>query len=40
MFVALLVAGALSLSSIVINNRRGLNALAFAFVAVAVALGG
>ena len=40
MFVALLVAGGLSLASIIINNRRSLNALAFAFVAVAVALGG
>ena len=40
LFVALIVAGGLSLASIIINNRRRLNALAFAFVVIAVALGG
>lgn len=40
LFVALLVAGGLSLANLVIGNRRNLNVLAFAFVVVAVALGG
>lgn len=40
MFVALLVAGALALASIIVGNRRRLNLLAFALVVAAVALGG
>src|SRR5215831_1559784 len=40
MFWALIVAGGLSLASIIIGNRRNLNVLAFVLVAVAVALGG
>ncbi len=40
MFIALLVAGALSLANLVIGVRRNLNLLAFALVVIAVALGG
>ncbi len=40
LFVALLIAGGLSLANLIIGNRRNLNLLAFAFVLVAVALGG
>ena len=40
LFVALLVAGGLSLANIIIGNRRALNLLAFLFVIAAVALGG
>ncbi|HRA82614.1 MAG TPA: hypothetical protein PL024_14110, partial [Thauera sp.] len=40
MFVALLVAGALSLANLVLGVRRNLNLLAFAIVIIAVALGG
>jgi sterol desaturase/sphingolipid hydroxylase (fatty acid hydroxylase superfamily) len=40
MFVALLIAGGLSLANLIIGNRRNLNIVAFAFVFVAVALGG
>jgi hypothetical protein len=40
LFVALLVAGGLSLANLVIGNRRNLNLVAFLFVTVAVALGG
>lgn len=40
MFVALLVAGGLSLANLVLGVRRNLNLLAFALVIVAVALGG
>lgn len=40
LFVALLVAGGLSLASLIVGNRRNLNLLAFALVVLAVALGG
>jgi len=40
LFVALLVAGGLSLANLIIGNRRNLNLVAFLFVVVAVALGG
>jgi len=40
LFVALLIAGGLSLANLIIGNRRNLNMVAFAFVFVAVALGG
>lgn len=40
MFVALLVAGGLSLANLVLSVRRNLNLLAFAIVILAVALGG
>ena len=40
MFWALILAGGLSLASIIIGNRRNLNVLAFVLVAIAVALGG
>ena len=40
LFLGLITAGGLSLASIVIGNRRRLNLVAFAFVIVAVALGG
>lgn len=40
LFFSLLVSGGLALANIVLDNRRRLNALAFAFVLAAVALGG
>ncbi|MEP6881792.1 MAG: sterol desaturase family protein, partial [Dokdonella sp.] len=40
MFVALLLAGALSLANLVLGVRRNLNLLAFALVILAVAFGG
>ncbi len=40
MFVALLIAGALSLANLVLGVRRRLNLLAFAIVIIAVAFGG
>jgi sterol desaturase/sphingolipid hydroxylase (fatty acid hydroxylase superfamily) len=40
LFVALLIAGGLSLANLIIGNRRNLNIVAFGFVVVAVALGG
>ena len=40
LFVALLIAGGLSLANLIIGNRRNLNIVAFLFVVVAVALGG
>ncbi|CAE6935263.1 hypothetical protein R70211_05353 [Paraburkholderia domus] len=40
LFGALIVSGALALASIVLDNRRRLNGLAFAFVLLAVMLGG
>ena len=40
MFVALLVAGAISLANLVLGVRRRLNLVAFALVVIAVALGG
>ena len=40
LFVALLLAGGLSLANLIIGNRRNLNIVAFGFVVVAVALGG
>ncbi|MBP0594219.1 sterol desaturase family protein [Paraburkholderia sp. LEh10] len=40
LFTALIVSGGLALGSIVIDNRRHINALAFIFVLAAVALGG
>jgi len=40
LFVALLIAGGLSLANLVIGNRRNLNAIAFLMVVAAVALGG
>jgi len=40
LFVALLVAGGLSLANLIIGNRRNLNLVAFALVVIAVALGG
>ena len=40
LFWALIVSGGLSLANIILSNRRGINALAFACVVVAVALGG
>jgi sterol desaturase/sphingolipid hydroxylase (fatty acid hydroxylase superfamily) len=40
LFVALLVAGGLSLANLIVGNRRNLNIVAFLFVVVAVALGG
>ena len=40
MFIALLVAGAISLANLVLGVRRRLNLVAFALVVIAVALGG
>ncbi|AMP39679.1 sterol desaturase family protein [Ralstonia solanacearum] len=40
LFFSLLVSGGLALANIVLDNRRRLNGLAFAFVLAAVALGG
>jgi sterol desaturase/sphingolipid hydroxylase (fatty acid hydroxylase superfamily) len=40
LFVTLLIAGGLSLANLILGNRRKLNMVAFAFVFVAVALGG
>ena len=40
LFVALLLAGGLSLASVIVGNRRMLNLLAFALVVIAVAGGG
>jgi sterol desaturase/sphingolipid hydroxylase (fatty acid hydroxylase superfamily) len=40
LFVALLIAGGLSLANLIIGNRRNLNVVAFLFVVAAVALGG
>ncbi|WP_109480120.1 sterol desaturase family protein [Paraburkholderia sp. C35] len=40
LFCALIVSGGLALGSIVVDNRRHINALSFIFVIVAVALGG
>ena len=40
LFVALLIAGGLSLANLIIGNRRNLNIVAFLFVVAAVALGG
>lgn len=40
LFVALLIAGGLSLANLILGNRRNLNIVAFLFVAAGVALGG
>jgi len=40
LFIALLIAGGLSLANLIIGNRRNLNLLAFALVVATVALGG
>ncbi|MFP3637876.1 sterol desaturase family protein [Paraburkholderia sp. SIMBA_054] len=40
LFCALIVSGGLALGSIVVDNRRHINAVSFVFVIVAVALGG